>query len=523
MTDRRLGLAERIRAVLSIEPSKGAVEQRGRWRSYADLAQLMAQVDAELTARKLGEGAPVGMLLRNRPAHLAALLGVLTTKRCVVTINPFQSPDKVARDIEALRCPVLIADEQDWQIPEIRQAVEACGSAGLALRETSSETSSEIDRLAIAAVPEFAEVGAGPYHEPLPGIAVLMLTSGTTGPAKRIPLQYKNFEKALLDALFYEAGGQEIGLKRAVVVAMNPLVHIGGIWATVSAIIAGRSICLLEKFAVDIWVDAIKRYRPKLVPLNPTAAKMIFDANVAKEDLASLIAIRSATAPLDPTFREAFEARYGIPVLDAYGATEFAGGVAGWTLADHKEFARSKRDSVGRVQPGCQLRVIDPQTFAELPAGTVGLLEVRAQHVGNGDWVRTTDLAEVDADGFLYIRGRADDAIIRGGFKVLPGDVAKVFLLHPGVQDVSVVGIKDERLGAVPVVAVELKAGVARPDETESMQTESIQTELMQWARKHLTSYMVPVAIKVVDELPRTPSHKVSQPGVRELFGGEKP
>ncbi|MFP5305519.1 MAG: ANL family adenylate-forming protein, partial [Gammaproteobacteria bacterium] len=326
----------------------------------------------------------------------------------------------------------------------------------------------------------------------------------------RIKLAYRSLEAALLDALFYEAGSRdgEVRLKSAVVLATQPLVHIGGIWGAVSAVIAGRALVLFEKFSVDAWHDAVKRHRPKLAALPPTAIRMVFDAGVPKEDLASLIAIRSGTAPLDPELQEAFEARYGVPILNAYGATEFAGGVAGWTLDDHRKFAVAKRGAVGRAQPGCELRVVDRDIFDVLPPGHVGLLEVRARHVGDGSWLRTTDLAELDADGFLYIRGRADDAIIRGGFKILPGDVAKALLRHPSVREASVVGVPDARLGAVPVAAVELYDGRPRPSETE----------LLQFAREHLVSYQVPVALKIVDALPRTPSLKVAQPAVRALF-----
>lgn len=504
-TNNSARLAERVQAVLRVDPARGAIEQNGQWWSWGQLAQLMQDVDAMLTSRGLGIGTPVGMLLRNRPAHLGALLQVLISGRCVVTINPFQSADKLAADLSALRCPVYIADEQDWQLEPVRAAAGATGSIALALSNAES--------LTVATVPPLASLGTGPHHEPLPGIGIQMLTSGTTGPAKRVKLAYKNLERALLDALFYEAGARDgqVALKNAVVLMVQPLVHIGGVWGAVSAVIAGRGIVLFEKFTVHAWHAAVKAHRPKLVALPPTALKMILDANVPKEDLASIIAVRSGTAPLGPELQKNFEERYGIPILNAYGATEFAGGVAGWTLDDYKRVGAAKRGSVGRAQPGCELRIVDRETLEPLPANAIGLLEVKAKHVGDGEWLRTTDLAELDSDGFLYIRGRADDAIIRGGFKILPGDVASVFLRHPSVKDASVIGLPDERLGAVPVAALELHADAARPSEEE----------LLALARKHLVSYQVPVALKIVSELPRTPSLKVSQPGVRALFEGD--
>jgi acyl-coenzyme A synthetase/AMP-(fatty) acid ligase len=238
---------------------------------------------------------------------------------------------------------------------------------------------------------------------------------------------------------------------------------------------------------------------------------MVLDADLPKEDLASLRAVTSATAPLPPETAIAFEEKYGIPVLTLYGATEFAGGVAGWTLKDHQKWAQAKRGSVGRAHPGCELRIVSPEDGSLLESGETGLLEVRSAQLGTeAGWVRTTDWAELDADGFLWIRGRADNAIIRGGFKIAPAEVAEVLERHPAVHEASVVGLADERLGALPVAAVELEAGVPPVDGEE----------LRSFARQHLAKYQVPARILIVEALPRTPSLKVSEPGVRALFEG---
>jgi acyl-CoA synthetase (AMP-forming)/AMP-acid ligase II len=203
-----------------------------------------------------------------------------------------------------------------------------------------------------------------------------------------------------------------------------------------------------------------------------------------------------------------WEGRYGFPILDVYGATEFAGAVAGWTLEDYHALWRIKRGSVGRALPKVELRVVD-QAGTPLAVGNVGVLEVRSQQVGDGNWVRTTDLARIDEDGFLFIEGRADDAIIRGGFKVLPPEIEAVLRRHPDVQDVCVVGIPDARLGAIPVAAVQAKDG-----KSVSLQ----EADLMAHARKHLVAYQVPVRIKILADLPRTQAMKVSKHEVRRLF-----
>src|SRR5690606_33772072 len=131
-------------------------------------------------------------------------------------------------------------------------------------------------------------------------------------------------------------------------------------------------------------------------------------------------------APLDPALGEAFYEHFGIPVLQQYGATEFAGAVAGWTLPDYQAYHKEKYGSVGRLQPGCEGRVVDQETGEVKAYGEPGLLEMRGNHIDGGKrWVRTMDIARLDKDNFLWILGRADNAIIRGGFKVLPDDVVK--------------------------------------------------------------------------------------------------
>jgi acyl-CoA synthetase (AMP-forming)/AMP-acid ligase II len=127
----------------------------------------------------------------------------------------------------------------------------------------------------------------------------------------------------------------------------------------------------------------------------------------------------------------------------------------------------------------------------------------------SGDqWVRTTDLASIDADGFLFIHGRADAAINRGGFKVLPELVASVFRRHPGVQDAVIVALPDSKLGQVPALAVEARPGAPRVTEDD----------LRAYARAHLVSYQVPARYLVLDELPRSAAMKVRLVEVLEML-----
>jgi long-chain acyl-CoA synthetase len=236
---------------------------------------------------------------------------------------------------------------------------------------------------------------------------------------------------------------------------------------------------------------------------------MLLDANLPKEDLSSLVAYRTGTAPLDPALADAFYERYGIPVLQNYGATEFAGGVAGWTLEDFKSSWKAKYGSVGRINKGIEARVVDAESGDVLALGETGLLELRGGNIGKqSEWIRTNDLASLDPDNFLWIRGRHDGAIIRGGFKVFPDDIVKVLETHPAVREAAATGLPDVRLGQVPVAAFVLKSGFVAPPEDE----------LKSFLKAKLMSYQVPVRLMCLAEFPRTPSMKVSQPELRALF-----
>jgi acyl-coenzyme A synthetase/AMP-(fatty) acid ligase len=177
------------------------------------------------------------------------------------------------------------------------------------------------------------------------------------------------------------------------------------------------------------------------------------------------------------------------------------------TLELYKDWGASKFGSVGRALPGVQLRITGPDTGKPLAPGEEGILEVISPRMGP-EWIRTADIAVLDAEGFLFHRGRADGAILRGGFKLLPEAIERPLLLHPAIIAAVVVGIADHRLGQVPVAAIMLKNGFKAPS------NEDLEAHL----RAHLPATHIPTAWRIIDELPRTPSMKVDLQAVRHLF-----
>jgi long-chain acyl-CoA synthetase len=492
-------LSRRIRQVIALDPGATALSFDGMtfpWRFYSDaVADLESLLAAHPGSRR------IGIVLRNRPGPLAALIAVIGSGRAVVTLSPHLGDIGLAADIVDLAPDVIVAEDEDWARDAVLAAAETVGA--IALRTGT-------DR-ALAARP----VGWSPRPARLrPGeLAVLMMTSGTTGSPKRVELTYDRMAAAFRAAGLALDETHEPRLRPGTDILWASLVHISGLYFAITHAIEGRSVALLEKFEVGAWVELVRRHRPLHVRLAPAALRMVLQAEVPVETFGCVRAVGSGTAPLPPELAEAFEDRYGIPVLGTYGATEFAGAIAGWTLADKRQWGSSKRGSVGRPHHGIDLRVVDRDTGDVLPLGETGLLEARGGQLpgGDGAWVRTTDLASVDDDGFLFIHGRADDAINRGGFKIPPGVIEDALLAHPAVDEACAVGLPDPRLGEVPVAAVTL-VGPA----TEQ--------ELMEYLAGRLTSYQRPVAITVVDQLPRTPSLKVSRPLVRmRFFSGRTP
>jgi acyl-CoA synthetase (AMP-forming)/AMP-acid ligase II len=524
------GLSARLARMLALDPDAPVIEFHGSWHTWGQLAATADAVRRQVPR----PGTRVGVLLRNSPAHVGILAGLLAAGACVVTVNPGRGQDRVRAEVATLGVPVLAGEPAD-----LAAFAPAEGTAPLPLAVAGlgaiSPNGTGVGPPATASG-EFRplDAGSGPPAGAAPGIAVEMLTSGTTGPPKRVPLSYEMLARVLIGAKYYEGSasrrddprqplvparshgprpdqppaGAAPRLRGGVAIVNAPLVHLGGLFRVLQCLHDGRSFCLLERFTVEDWADAVRRHRPRTASLVPAALRMVLDADLAPADLSSLRSVVSGTAPLSPEAAEEFQAKYGIPVLTSYAATEFGGGVAGWNLADHQRYGAAKRGSVGRAHPGCELRVVDAASGAPVPPDTEGLLEVRAQQLDTDGWVRTTDLARVDPDGFVWIVGRADQVIIRGGFKVHPDHVRVALERDPRVLAAGVAGIDDPRLGQLPVAAIELRPGAGPVTAGE----------LRDSASRSLARYELPARIRFVAALPRTPSGKVDLMAVRALF-----
>lgn len=494
-------LSRRLAISLTGPSDAIAVEFGDAVYDWGMLAAAGHSLNAALDAAGVEHAQAVGLALRNRPLGYAALVSLLAAGRSVALISPFQATGAIASDIERLGLAAIVADAGDWS-EETIAAARSRGSAGIALDETG---------WTIAAIGTSAIVRPANDHRTMADVAVQMLTSGTTGAPKRIPLHWHSLGQAITDQGRMAAAMGEAPpgpAPEAALIQYAPMVQLSGLYNALQAATEGRRLILMEKFSPERWINCVRSHRQHMLALPPAMMRMVMEADPAREDLASLRAVRSGAAPLDDHTRDSFEARYGVPVLSIYGATEFAGPVASWSLDDHARFSATKRGSVGRIWADIASgRIIDPDSKAQLPPDASGILHIQVGRVGE-DWIPTNDLATIDADGFLFIHGRADDAINRGGFKIPPDIIADMLRRHPRVYDAAALPLPDARLGQVPAAAVELRDGMEPVDE-------ALLTEFL---RQRLLAYQVPVRILILPTLPRTPAQKISRPELLALF-----
>jgi acyl-coenzyme A synthetase/AMP-(fatty) acid ligase len=472
-----------------------ALEFKGEWYCWGQLRKVADTLNALLTQSGAHPTAPVVFVPHNRPCAAGALVGILAGGRSVRMVYGFQSATGVARDVDQLDPPLVVASAELFT-PELLQVLRARGAAAFAITD-----------MAVTAVAGFERTtNTRSYADEAPEIQIL--TSGTTGRPKRFGMSHEMIARHAVGANKNYAANEADLSHLPPIFAYYPLGNISGVYGVLPPLLRGHRVSLCERFSVDAWRAYLRMHKPDRASLPPAGFQMVLDANVPPEELACVRCIATGAAPLELSIQRAFEARYNVPVLHSYGATEFAGPVASMTLELHAEWGERKLGSVGRALPGAQLRVVDAISGAPLPAGQEGLLEVITTRIGP-DWIRTSDIAVIDEDGFLFLRGRSDGAIMRGGFKLLPETIERALLLHPAVSSAVVVGLADARLGQVPAAVVQLRQGVAEPSERE----------LEQHVREHVYATHVPVAWRFVEDLPLTASMKVDRPAVSNLFG----
>jgi len=348
-------------------------------------------------------------------------------------------------------------------------------------------------------------------------VAVMLYTSGTTSEPKAAILRHRHLTSYLLGSVEFGAADEQ----EAVVVSVPPY-HIAGVSNLLSNICAGRRVVYLETFTAQGWLDCVRSERITHALLVPTMLAKITEylGQTPSADVPTLrsLAYGGAKMPI-PVLERAIRLFPAVDFVNAYGLTETSSTIAVLGPQDHRAavqddpVARARLCSAGRLLPGIEVEIRGPGGV--LSDGAAGDIHVRGEQVsgeyrGAGSsldsdgWFATRDRGWVDEDGYLFVEGRSDDTIIRGGENIAPAEIEDVLLEHPAVADVAVLGIPDEHWGQDIAAAV-----VFRPGHTASTE------ELRQWARARLRGSKTPALIVVRDALPQTATGKVLR---RELL-----
>jgi acyl-CoA synthetase (AMP-forming)/AMP-acid ligase II len=349
-----------------------------------------------------------------------------------------------------------------------------------------------------------------PTDEDLP--AVLLYTSGTTAAPKAAVLRHRHLMAYLFGTVEFGAAGED----EAALVTVPPY-HVAGVTNLVSNLYAGRRIVYLDAFDPETWLTTVRDQGITQAMVVPTMLARLVDhlgdAPSAQTPSLRSIAYGGARMPL-PVLRRALELLPDTGFVNAYGLTETSSTIAVLGPDEHREALASSDEavqarlgSVGRVVPGVELEVRDDDGGV-LPPGTPGLLflrgeQVSGEYVGSSGidaegWFATRDRGWVDADGYLFIEGRADDTIIRGGENIAPAEIEDVLAEHPAVIEAAVIGVPDDEWGQ-RIAAVVVRADGADADADE----------LREWVRTHLRSSKTPDVVTFRAELPRTDTGKL--------------
>lgn len=353
-------------------------------------------------------------------------------------------------------------------------------------------------------------------------IAVQLFTSGTTAAPKAAILRHSNLLGYILGTVEFASAPAE----EAALVSVPPY-HIAGIAALLSSIYAMRRILLLPAFAPDAWLKLAAEEQATNAFVVPTMlARIIAELDKSADaDLGSLrsIAYGGGKMPLE-VIQRALDLFPAAGFTNAYGLTETSSTVALLGPEEHRAAhgssdpqVRARLASVGKPLPTVELQIRDEKGNV-LPAGQVGEIYLRGDQVSGeyrersaldaGGWFPTRDAGWLDADGYLFLAGRADDVIIRGGENMSPGEIEDVLLTHPAIADAAAVGLPSVEWGEAVGIAVACREGHDAPGEAE----------LCTLIRERLRSSRVPERVVFVDALPYNEMGKLLRREVRKLF-----
>jgi len=457
------------------DPDRVALIIGKRLIGYGQLAAAVERCAAGLAANGVAPGTRVAVVDGGSLLSIASVLGAARIGAAAALMNPALTP------------------------PELRGLMQnaGCADVGVAgeahadrLREAgASKTLTAADLLSDSPIPAAKTVEEIDDRD-----ALVLFTSGTTGLPKAVGITSGQLSTRI------RGMGQPFRADSVPTVSMMcvPFFHVGGSLGMLGSLYSGNTSVVQERFDAAEWLRLVREHRVRTAFLVPTMLQRILDhRDFAGSDLTSLIAIAygAAAAPV-ALVRRAMAALPHVAFANVFGQTETLGAYTTLLPEDHRD--PNRVGSVGKPLPGVDVRVVDPDTAADVEAGVVGELWVNTiQNVTEG-WLHTGDLARRDADGYIYPSGRLSDTINRGGEKFGPIEVEEALRTHPAVSDVAVAGIDDEEMGQRVGAAVVADLPVTLE-------------ELRSHCRDRIAYFKLPERLMIVDHIPYSETGKVNR------------
>jgi long-chain acyl-CoA synthetase len=465
--------------------------------TYAELREKAYRAAARFRA----SGAQyVALLDVNGPAAPIAIFGAAYAGIPYVPLNYRLTPAEINELIARVAPAVLVTSAEFSGKLEARDDVQM------------------IDRSDFMALPA-TDQQPTPNEDPR-SVAVQLFTSGTTGKPKAAILRHENLMSYIVGTVEFGAADEN----DAIVVTVPPY-HIAGISAVLSSTYACRRMVQLENFDAQGWLAACRDNGVSNAFLVPTMLQRVVDHLGDKPcGLPALkaLAYGGGKMPLS-TIQKAMQLFPGVDFTNAYGLTETSSTIAVLGPDDHRAAASSSDPAVRRRlgsvgKPAAVEIEIRDESGTVLAAEEAGLVFVRGPQVSGeylsqgsqldaDGWFPTKDRGFLDAEGYLFLDGRADDVIVRGGENISPGEIEDVLLSHPAVSDVAVVAMPDEQWGEAVAAAIVLKEG-----------SKATANELQELVKTRLRSSRVPQAIVFKDALPYNETGKVLRRVIRQEF-----
>jgi len=490
--------------------------------TYGQLWQNIQRLANALRGLGIGRGDRVAVLQVNSHRYVEAYYATAAIGAVFLPLNYRAKLPELEYMITTANTKVLIIGDRYHEAVAALRPKLGCVQTYVAM-ETARDGMLHLDRMIAAASPDF-----DPPEVDDEDTTILMYTSGTTALPKAVLLTYNDFTA-------YVTANVELadGTPRGTSLLCVPLYHIAGATNVMTNMFTGRKLVLLRQFDAGEWLRAVEKEQVTHAFLVPTMVKQIIDhPDFATYDLSSLqnLSYGGAAMPF-PVVRRAIEMfPKTVGFVNAFGQTETTSTLTVLGPDDHRldgtphqvELRLKRLKSIGRPLPDVELKVVD-DGGKNLPTGEIGELWVRTPRVMKGygsgashtsplqdGWLPTRDMGWLDEDGYIFLAGRKDDMIIRGGENIAPAEVEAVIYSHPGVDEAAVIGLPDVEWGQRVAAVI-----VPRPGVTLTA------NEVIEFCRQRLASFKKPEVIQFADALPKNQMGKVLKKDLRaQLSGG---